>query len=119
MQRKLSSKQRAAAFYLTRGWPQYRIAQELKVRPKTLWRWKQFPEFQEEYERLMKDMKEELHQRLLIIGALALENVTNSLLNDNHSLHTSLMLMKQFGMKDLLAPSTQFLPKPAEIIRNP
>ena len=79
MSQKLTSKQLHAAWLLARGSSQTLIARELKVRRETIARWKQLPEFQEEYERMIAAARVGLEQRLAGIFSGCLDTLSDEL----------------------------------------
>ncbi|MEQ1704493.1 MAG: phBC6A51 family helix-turn-helix protein [Rickettsiales bacterium] len=64
MQHKLTSKQIQAIHFLVHGDSVFLISQNLKIRRETLWKWKRFPEFKEEYERVLAETKAEMQTSL-------------------------------------------------------
>ncbi len=119
MSRKLNARQRRAVRMLAQGTSQVTIAYELKLRPETLSRWKKMPEFRLEYERFMDQLESEMHQRILVMAALAIERVNSSLKSYIDGPRMALNLVKMMGIDRLVAPNMlKPLPDTTENVRN-
>jgi hypothetical protein len=68
-------KKMQAVHLLVGGQSMAHVAASLGVNPKTLWRWRQKPEFHQEIERLLDNKREEMRLRLFRLVDLSLEEL--------------------------------------------
>lgn len=83
MSRKLTVKQKKAAYLLALGYNQVTVAFKAGIRRETVSRWKRIPEFMQAIEAHMHQEKELMHKRLELFSQKAIDVLWQEL-NDQH-----------------------------------
>ncbi len=107
MQRKLKPRQVRAARMLAFGEKGTYITALLKMRPETLWRWKQYPEFIAVIEKVKREELEAVHYKLENLAQAAVNAVWAELYHygsDMRRLHAALGVIKMLGIERTLSP---------------
>lgn len=81
MSRKLKIKQIKALELLIKGDSCISIARQLKLRPETLSHWRKLPEFIQEYERLIEDVKFNIRNQLTLFSEDTIRATRSELYN--------------------------------------
>ena len=81
----LTMKQREAAYLLASGSSNADTAEQLRINPATLYRWRQRPDFAEQYSRLVTEQEREANSRLSALKGKAVERLAKLLEDKNPS----------------------------------
>lgn len=107
MQRTLTLRQINAARLLAWGKKPTEVIHALKLRRETLWRWRQFPEFQKEMQSIMDEEAEEMHFHLRHLAQASLAAVwteINDNSDDSKRVETALSVIKLLGIERITLP---------------
>lgn len=100
-------RQRKAIYLLARGVPVVSVAEQLKLQRQTLYRWKQKPEFQQEFDRVMEEMREGFRHRMVNLIDVSLNAVENGLAawgNDPKRVQAGLDVLRMLNLHRVMFP---------------
>ena len=107
MSHKLTSKQIKAIHFLAQGLSAIEVGKRLQLRRETLSRWKKIPEFNLEFERVMAEIRDDMHHRLTHLVDRSISTVSYGMASDYcdpRRLRAALNVLKLLGIERAMLP---------------
>jgi len=102
MQHKLTSKQIKSIHLLAHGMSVVQVSKGMKLRRETIWRWKNTPEYNNEFDRVMDNIRADLRHRILHLVEGSINTVSYAMESaycDPGRLRVALNVLKLLGIE--------------------